>query len=363
MILIPTSEVKTFLKRSSKIKPSVLIPVLENIKLQCVGDSATMTKSNINAWCIHEIEADFKENQTLLLNEAFLSAFVAGAAEELISIKKEGDNVVLSCGKCNASFAWEDPAVYPTPPEANKDNGSTPIPAEVLYSIRSALSIVDTKIDNSYCRCYVSFLNGKTEVFSTFSGHAFYLKRIDSRFPRLVLSPEDGSIITMYEEVVHYQANNYDFFDCGKTTYGFIQSTYTAPNYAPAYRNVDNKCFFEVNRTEVVQFLELVLKTTPVLYPGVRICDNGLLGVLFEHSDEHYRISLKREVDSTKDYVVEGAHFDARLLLLVLKAMDSEAIRISPVGSSSVFCVWTPGDETVQSLIKTYAPATPLQSK
>lgn len=350
MVLIQTSEIKTFLKRANKIKTNTVLPVLTYIKLDCSGDSATLTKTNLDAWCIHQVEAEFKENCTVLIDEKLLSALVANSFDELIDISVDGDNVVMSCGKSKLSFALSDPSVYPTAPEMNQENGLTTLSSEMLYSVRAASSIIDTAVQNQWANCFIQYREGKTDIFSTRSGWTMYKRQFDDRYPNITISPEVAGIITMFEEAQYYQANNYDFFDFGKTIYGFIRSVYTAPAYQTPFARCKNTTWFEVNRKDLLQFCELTISSTPNPSPVMDLQANEMLGVTFSCDDPGFRVSTSMDFEGENTFMPPLYKFMPKALIPLLKTMDCNIVRFSPV-IDGVYCIWSIEDPTLLTLL------------
>jgi hypothetical protein len=350
MILIQTSEIKTFLKRSGKIKTYPTLPVLTYVKLECAGDTATLTKTNMDAWCIHQVEADFKENHTILIDEKLLSALVSNSFDELIDIKLEGENIAMRCGKSKLSFAWIDPAMYPEAPEMNQENGLTQIGNEMLYAIRAASSIIDTSVQNQYTNCFIQYSDGKTDIFSTRSAWAMYKRTFEGRFPDITISPEVAGIITMFEEAQHYEANNYDFFDFGKTVYGFIRSVYKAPNFHVVFARCKNVNWFEVKRKDLLQFCELTVSSTPNPSPVMSLRGSEMLGVSFTCDDSGFRVSTKMDFEGDNTFRPPLYNFTPKILIPLLKTMDTDLIRFSPV-TEGVYCIWSTEDPSLLTLL------------
>lgn len=340
MILIPTSEVKTFLKRSGKINTSrVILPVLEYIKLDCCGDTATMSKTDLNTWCIHQIEAEFKPNQTLLIDERILNAVIANGADEIISISHTDKHITIKSGKANASFAWIDPTTFPDPPSMAQDNGISELPTELRDSIKAATSIVDSSIPNSYSLIYVRYINGVTEIFST-NGATCYLKKFEDRFPKLSISPVNAAMICSFEQVQHYELGNYDFYDCGKTIYGFVKATFTPPNYTPMFSAIDTTDYFEIPKDDLIQFCSLTSSAGNDPTPVIKLNDNGSLGVIFSYDNQDLHISTSLDMLADKNFAISEFKFNPRVLVPIVKAIDSSMLRFTPTGRKGSYYIY-----------------------
>lgn len=358
MILIPTSEIKTFLKRSSKIDGTKsLIPVLSYIKLDCSGDTATISKTDMATWCIHQIEADFKPNETLLIDERILNAVISNGADDLVSISRDGNDVLVKSGKATAGFAWQDPQIFPEPPAMNQGNGITDLPAEILYSIRAAASIINDDSPTSYSLCHLRYIDGKSNIMSTNSGAIAYMKRFDARMPKLSIVPLAASMICSFETVRHYELGNYDFFDCGKTVFGFIKSEYNPPaNFTKIFTSkTDN--YFEVSKAELLQFCSL---TTNIgdKFPTAKFYDGGMLGVIFSYHDNDLRLSTRTEMAADKNFTIPDFSFSPKLVMLLAKAVNGSLIRFSPADRQNMYYIYSTEEPELLTIIAGNHPQT-----
>ncbi|HEY1202183.1 MAG TPA: hypothetical protein VGE79_14420 [Niastella sp.] len=350
MITIATSEIKEFLKRARPVKTYSILPILAYYRLDCVGDSATFTKTNNNAWVIHEIAADFESNISLLIDERLLQAMVSNSSSDTITITQDDVNITLSDGKSNVAFPVQSLVNYPAFPERDQTQGVTPLPAEMLYAIGAATSIIDQKLINQYCNCFINPVGHITDVFSTHNGHIMYRKWFNVTLPAMTISPEVGSIISGFESAQYYTANNYDFYECGKTTYGFIQSTYKCPNYSRPFASISNKDYFEVDRLQLIQFAELTVSSSVNTYQIITLEDNAMLGITFKHDDKEYQLHTKMEFEAEKTFSPQPFHVSGKLLITLLKAIDTKTVRWSPVNETT-YCLWSTEDPDLLTLL------------
>ncbi len=352
MVKISISELKEFLKRSRPIKPNPLMPVLGYLLLDCVGDKASLTKTNLHSYCRHEIDAEFEQNVTLLIDEKMLSALISNTDSDTITITPGEKIIVLSDGRSDVSFSREQHDVFPPFPNSVADSEPFDLPADVLYSIRAAISIINTSVDNQFSYCFISPAGDKYDVFSTHTAFTFYRKQFETPMPAMTISPETGAVITMYESIRCYTSGNFSFFDCGKTVYGFVLSEYKAPPYQKILAQCKNEKYFEINRADLLQFCELILSSSPAQVPTASINDNALAGVTFSHADDGFKVSAKMDFAVEKNFTVDRFDFNPKLLVPLLKTMDSETIRFSPMSATGAsYAIWSAEDTGLLTLL------------
>lgn len=97
-VIITTKEIKEFFKRTRHIQGNKLLPILDYVKLDCSNAGCFLTKTNLGIYCRHEIEAEFKQPVSLLLDERILQV-MADSGSDTISIelikekKKPGSSI------------------------------------------------------------------------------------------------------------------------------------------------------------------------------------------------------------------------------------------------------------------------------
>ena len=344
MVIISTSEVKDFIKKSSKINTSrSVIPVLTYIKLECEGDKARLIKTDLNTWCLQEVDADFMENITVLIEEKVLTAVIANGADDIISITQDNNTVRLKSGKANASFSLQDSSVYPMLPEMNQENGITELPTELLYSIRSASSIADTSSDSFKSLVFVKYVNAKTDVFCT-SGHVIYLKQFPQRLPSFSISPVNAAMICAFELVHHYECGNYNFFNCGKTIYGFVKSTFNPPAYHKMVTSINNERYFEAEKDDLLQFCNLTSSINNDELPEMLIKDSGL-GITMKSSNGDGSRITDADLLVDKNFTVPEIRLNPVTFSQVVKSISGTKIRLSPLDRKHAYSVFSTEEE------------------
>lgn len=357
MIKIKISELKEFLKRSRAIKPNPLVPeIFGRLLLKCEDGTATLSKTNLHVHCRHEIDAEHTGDFAVLIDEKMMTALIQNTPEDHIEVKLTKTEVILTSGPAKVKFLNEDPHVFHKFPQVDGNTEKVEFPPDVLYAIRAATSLIDTSIDTQFSYCYLVTTKGKADVFATRSAFIFYRKQFDFPIPTMPLSAEMAAVITMFENVRCTRSGPYAFFDCGRTQYAFVLSVYTAPPYHNILAQCVNDQYFEINRAELQQFCELVLSSSPSSIPGTTISDTGATGVAFSHVDIGFNVSVSREFEVFKTFKADEFHFNAKMLLPLLKTFESEKVRFSPVHNEFqknglTYSLWCEDDPGLQTLL------------
>ena len=79
MISIDVKQLKKFLSAAKNIKNRNIMPLLDYVKLECKGSVATLTKTNLDAFVVFEIEAAFDKDETILIDEHTLNSSLSYA--------------------------------------------------------------------------------------------------------------------------------------------------------------------------------------------------------------------------------------------------------------------------------------------
>jgi len=89
MITIPTSELQRFFSSSSDIVDTRMLPIYAYVKLVCSKNGSQLIKHNGNRFIVFDVEADFKKEQTLMIEAKPLFGFVKFCRTKEIKITIE----------------------------------------------------------------------------------------------------------------------------------------------------------------------------------------------------------------------------------------------------------------------------------
>lgn len=347
MIKIKTSDFKEFFKRSKSIKSSGIMPILSYIKLDASGDGVTLQKTNLKAYCIHQIDAEYNEYDSILLDEKLFTLLVNSTSAEYLEIKKEGKKIVIVHDGKTAAHPMEEAHFFPRFPDADGNKEVSVLSSEVLESIGVAKNFVESVELTSP----LSFVHLYKNMVLSSDRNLVYWKKFD-QLPDMVLDAETCSIISQFESLQHFRAGNYDFFDTGKTLYGFIQPTETTPDLSPVLDMAQKDVSFEIKKAYLLEFLEIsvgVSSPNEIATATLKPKDNKLSLQLSENT---------KEIDNTMVFEVNGQvfcdyfNFDPRKALSYFKAIPYETISFSPFSKANHFMtIWSKEDQEFTGII------------
>ena len=89
-----TESLRQFQKRATQLTTNTLLPILTNLKLSYSGDICTLTKNNIGAVIVGQVEAT-GDACNILINERIFFAIVSSSKQEFIEIQVEEDRILI----------------------------------------------------------------------------------------------------------------------------------------------------------------------------------------------------------------------------------------------------------------------------
>jgi hypothetical protein len=295
MIKIKTSELKEFFARATKIKGAHIIPVLENVKLECDGDSARLTKSALSSFIIHDINAKFKNNITLLLDEKTLTGLLKVAEGEEITIEVKDKIIYYTDGKWKANQALVE---APWPAMKSTDNLNWfQMPADMIESLGIASGYCAEHGVNKQWDDYVWIKpcpkpqeDTHCYVMGT-DGIIFYSKKIEAKMPIVILEPEVCSMFSGFKMLQYAKMDNYHFYNSGNSTYGFIESEigYNSAPFEQIIKHYNNETSFVMPKGDMVSFCDFAIAINrSALLANCYIEDAGKDQVLLRSVDNKF---------------------------------------------------------------------------
>lgn len=333
MITIATSELKRFFDFAKPIKDSKLIPIYAYIKFECDGDTTTLTKTNGHSFIVCQVTAKFKKNITLLIDEKTLST-VALSKGETITIKQEGKNILITDGIRNSSSQnIEDnfPAIQP-----KTDEKITAISADVLEALFLAknhtMGVQDKAMRPWMTYVHVTRIKGESYVIGA-NGVISYFKSFKEDLPAMCLDPDTIAAISRFTEVNYSRSGNYDYFDAGTMSYGFIMSESGVPDFTTLLDKFVYDKHFIVNRQDVIDFCEHCIRmNSSNVPPEVAVTTNGKKSILLTFT------SMAGDQGSDQELACDKKNFDPdefifqpEKMIIALKDLGCEKIQFSHI--------------------------------
>lgn len=322
-IKIKTADIAEFFKRSKSIKANAIMPILSYLKLEGTDEGATIAKSNLNAFCVHQV-SEVQVNEPVLLDERLLNALLQNTSAPELEIGVHQKTISLKCGTATLSFPREDASLFPqcaAPAEAKE---WTPLPGTVLESLGIAKNFVKVLSDNmetplSFVYCY----GGK--VVATDS-HVLYKKQFDFELPELMLYPDTCTVLAGFESIAHCTKGNYDYFDTGKTMYGFIMPEGRRPDFDRVMPKPDLSQYFEIQLSDMVAACQLAASVCTTKDVDGKIAP-GMSGITFTSEIPDYDTPVVYDIPTEGPATCKQFGFNAKLMLSYLKALPYKTIR------------------------------------
>jgi DNA polymerase III sliding clamp (beta) subunit (PCNA family) len=339
MITIAISELKKFLHNSKYIKDRGVLPILSYVKLQCHGEVASLTKSNLNSFVVTEIDAHFNEDYTILIEEKSLAGCVNFSKGEEVKISIEGKNVIMDDGetitKCQAADIKTFPSVeFPEDPKKYR------LDTEVISSLTLAnghtLAGGEKGLLDWKYFVHIIELNKKKCVAGA-NGPISYFKYFKGDLPTFSLESDVVTIISRFPELEYFSSDRYNYFTCLDTTFGFIKAEIKLPELDSVISKFKSNDSFVVNRKEVIRLCEAAMfMNSSSLAPEVSLKEeDGKLALTFEDNSgsRGKRQFLPFE---KKTFEVTEIIFQPKNMITVLSSLDSEKVKISKIFGNMV---------------------------
>lgn len=342
LLRVKTSDINDFLKRVSKIKQTSLLPILDYIKLEVDGEGkAFLYDTNLQVWCVHEIEVPDAKKGEYLLDRKLLGAMVASTQSDTIFIRQEGTAITLSDSEKKGiilNFKRPEDEHYPEFPsrtdETKKTSSFTP---ELVSYINVAKEFINSQSENQYSFVHITFREGQTHLVCS-DGHIAFYRYFDIEMPGMLMTKDCADIVGSYEQgCSHYSVENYDFFDFGRTTYGFIKTEWKTPDFQQVFNQFSDKQVHTVSKAELLNFVNLALRVSPLTYTLFDIMPDTLEENMLrlEYNLPQYSIMTEKSIPVTKNYDVEKMLYNANQLAIMLRSIKSENVNFYPRGKAS----------------------------
>lgn len=330
MVKIAIADLNEFLKRSAPIKPNNVLPILSYIKLEWKNSNATLTKTALNSFIVHQLKVKSKKEGVLLLDTKILSSAVANAVADELTFDVTDKNVVIHDGKRITKFSLEDASVFPKIPDHETDDKIT-FSQDVLEAITLASNAIEEKVPQEfmkYVNIYSKGKKGGSYVFGT-NPFAMVHKTFKDQLASIMLCNEAVSVVKSYESVIYFAAGNYDFFDVGNSLYGFIKPTEKPVDVSVIIDNFNDKVNFKMSRKEMLGYCTYVKSICPNtlgVVPQIAIEDLGKNKIMLRFSNEDYKISHDEDFEVKKNATLNLTWFNAGMMIDVIKSLPYDEL-------------------------------------
>lgn len=336
MISIPTSEVKRFLAVSTDIPDTKILPVYGYVKLVCKRSGSFFVKHNGHRFMVVDIEAEFKKEQTLLIEAKPLFGFVKFSRTLEITITPNGKSVKISDGEREISCQLTDD-VYPTIDD-HAGIEKSELPDGLLDSLAIAkhhtLQSSDKVMRPWTCFVHIRKIEEKWYVIGT-RGEVTYFKGFKEELPQISLDPEVVSVLLDLKPQSYYSVGSYDYFESLGILCGFIKpETKCSETTDKVLKNFKSSDSFEISTRPVIDFCEMVNMVSESSVPSVIRFEgntgNGDTSITAKFDDVSDNIKAEEKLSvQNKTFDFKECCFLPRNVLTVLKGAKKDKVKVS----------------------------------
>lgn len=333
MISISTIDVNRFITASSFVPDTKMLPVYGYVKLVCKKDGSYLVKHNGHKFLVYQIDAEFKKEQTLLIETKPLFGFVKYSRTTQILLTPNGKSVKITDGDRTINCQITDD-LYPS-----IDDHSGLEKADIPTALFESLSIAKNHTlasSEKVMRPWMSFVHirkikSKWYVIGT-RGEVTYFKGFKEKLPEISIDPEVVSVICDLKPQTYYSVGGFDYFESLGFLCGFIKpETKCSESTDRVLENFKSPDSFEVNTRPIMDFCEMVNVVSTQSVPAiVRFEGNKDSKVIARFDDISDNIKAEETIPvDNKTFNFDEACFLPRNLLTVLKGAKKEKVKIS----------------------------------
>lgn len=318
MIKLSTSSLREFQKRAAQISTNTLLPILTNLKLNYNGQVCTMTKNNIGAVIVGQVEATGDPCQ-LLINERIFMAIVTSSKKEFIEIQVEGEQLLI-VDDDKTYLPIENIAEFPNPPEYNSQAEAFKFEKDHIKAIKIASNYTN-EIESAG---FMKFVHISGENIFAFHTNYFYINGSFSNLPVVSLRSEEVNILQDIEQIEFMDLPNHHIFFIPGYEYIFTKSEAAMPKLDSVFAslNLPGKSF-TCNTSELIDFIQ---RANLISESPISECSMKPAGMFLELklNDANYSRSNERLISCTGS--PDEFTFNSRLLLNPFRAIPYEIL-------------------------------------
>lgn len=333
MITIAVAEIKNFIEKSSAIPDSRILPIYSYVKLVCDKTRSYFVKHAGTRFVVFEVDADFKKNETLIIETKPLFGFAKFSRGQEIKISLEGKNIKLDDGERTITCQTVKD-LFPT----IEDNSHCE-KIEMSQEIKNSMVIASKHIFsggengvrpwNGYI--HLRKIGEKYFVIGT-RGEVTYFQGFADKLPEVSLEPEVISALKEFKSFTYSSVGSYDYFEFHNTLYGFLKPEARCPDAVDkVLQNFKSDNKFNVKRQPLIDFCEMIIAVNDTAVPpAVKFEGKEKEKITLRFKDLSDNINAEEGIDvDGKTFEFDECIFQPKNILTVLKDLKSEHITIS----------------------------------
>lgn len=264
---------------------------------------------------------DFDVDKPVLIDQQKLQSFLSASKDETfeLSIKKE---LSFKDSKFTATQTIFDPANFPAVPLLPQLES-----IEVGQAFIDALSIAKNFVSVNENMPHLNFVHVNKNYIAATDGFILYHERFDGlKFPNILLSKDEISLLQQYSTATLYNADNRYFFNTGDFTYSFAKTENKTPDFDHILTKISSGGnSFTLDKSEIQSFCELANSYTGSSIPSCTLTNEQLKFIDTTGEEIVWPVALGNDFEFA---------FNSRYLLPALKALPVSELKCSMANST-----------------------------
>ncbi len=248
--------------------------------------------------------------------------------------EKEHPYVTITDGeKLNIKIQTEDATYFPETLKTDNENSVTLTP-EVMEAITLCSRHVPSTLKEGqmqwFLNLYITDYDAEKKeslVFGT-NGSTMYYRIIKGNLPKLALMPYACQILGSISSANYSKVGNFDLFEAGKITYGFIGVEAIPARVDTIIKGIQRGQPIIIDRKKLLNFCEQVEMVNPVAFSMISAesPDASAKELVLKYENNEFEresdttIPLYQEIKSPKVF------FNTKYVIMALRSMASETI-------------------------------------
>lgn len=333
MITISTKELNKFITKCADVPDTRLLPIYSYVKLECSKNGSRLIKHNGNRFLVFDVDAEFKNEQTLMIEAKPLFGFAKFSRAAEIKIIVDEKKITLDDGEKSISCQTTQD-LYPTIVDNSKvaKIEMSPSVKEALGIARNHVLVASDKTVRFWnCYVYIRKIEGKYYVIGT-RGEVTYFKGFKEQLPEMAFEPEVITALGDLKQCYYSSVGSYDYFEIPGLQYGFLKpETKCSEQVDRVLQNFKSESSFEIDKQPIIDFCEMVNAVNDTsVPPEIKFEGKDKKSVTIRFTEISDNVKAEEKISVTKKtFEFDECFFLSRNLLTVLKGVKSDKIKIS----------------------------------
>jgi len=316
-IKLNVQSVRDFNKRAQQISTNTILPILSNLKLYYDGSICTLTKNNISAVLVGQVQAD-GDPITVLINERIFMAIVMSSKLETIEIQVAEQILIIDSDKTYLPI--ENIQEFVNAPEYSSEGEIVKFNKDHIKAINIASNYTNDLESAGFMR----FVHISGENIFAFHTNYFYINGSFSNLPVVSLRAEEIKILAEIESIEFIDLPNHHVFFIQGYEYIFTKTEAAMPKLDTVFASLvmPGKEF----TCRVDELIDFIQRANLVSESEVAQCSMIPAGVFLQLriDDSNYSRSNERLISCTGE--PDEWTFNSRVILNPMRAIPYEIL-------------------------------------